>query len=316
MGFWSNLFGTSQPEIKKTITASAVDNRKIQEKLGHELITKIVQNINDKRFMTEKYGSTFIISPKCFKLPKDYDNTYFNFEDDVIKITSSRFRTDTARKKILEADIEIVADTNRVIRINCRDDESMDVKEKFKFDYNMDELIKLLHVLSLVDPEFTSDDTYYVNLETKMPKRDTWYTDGNGIYVIFDKSVHNRKFYNFDDWSMTDSDTVIDKVNNFEWQECEDPKKEHWEHFLRMDIAKKSKRANACIEYALSIFAKEKKYADIALTNGGNYFARIEDVETFNSFCSLVSETHYYQDYEIVNALAVIKQNKLLKPKK
>jgi hypothetical protein len=84
MGFWSNLFGISQPEIKKTITASAVDNRKIQEKLGHELITKIVQNINDKRFMTEKYGSTFIISPKCFN-----NSGLFSFTIATILLNSS-----------------------------------------------------------------------------------------------------------------------------------------------------------------------------------------------------------------------------------
>ena len=125
MGFWGDLFGTSKPTIKQSITATAVDIRNEQEKLGHDLLINIATNIIKKRFSTEKYGSTFNVEPKLFKLPKSYDNTYFKFENDTLQIKVTGYSRKVNDNGITHATIEIVADVNRVIRISGMDSSSL-----------------------------------------------------------------------------------------------------------------------------------------------------------------------------------------------
>lgn len=134
---------------------------------------------------------------------------------------------------------------------------------------------------------------------------DQWVSINNGEYY----TENLNTLYRFNDWKIIDNDDEIWSIlEHATLKKCEDPKKEHWEHFLKLEMEAKKLREKECHNFVDSVLAKQVKYNDLQLQYEMLPSAPITDIETFKNFCFTVHEEVCYNDYEIQNYLLLKKQ--------
>lgn len=126
---------------------------------------------------------------------------------------------------------------------------------------------------------------------------DIWYSINDGEYY----TTYHSSLYRLSDWVKMDVDEAYEIVKNAKIELSEDPKKIHWEHFLKLEVLKKKAREKRMQEFVDSVLSKQVKYNDLQLQFEMLPTAPITDIETFKNFCKIVKEDVYYEDHEIQN---------------
>lgn len=126
---------------------------------------------------------------------------------------------------------------------------------------------------------------------------DAWYSVNDGEYY----TTYHSSLYRLSDWSKVDTDEAYEIVKSAKIELSEDPKKIHWEHFLKLEMLEKKAREKRMQEFVDSVLSKQVKYNDLQLQFEMLPTAPITDIETFKNFCKIVKEDVYYEDHEIQN---------------
>lgn len=98
--------------------------------------------------------------------------------------------------------------------------------------------------------------------------------------------------YKFDTWEMINIDpkTLLECWGESpSFEKCEDPKKTHWQHFLKLEVKRKEEYKNNVKNFVDSIFNIEEEYKKII-----NYDGDI--IKDFMTFCELCDKTHQEVD--------------------
>lgn len=126
---------------------------------------------------------------------------------------------------------------------------------------------------------------------------DIWYSINDGEYY----TTYHSSLYRLSDWYKMDTDEAYEIVKNAKIELSEDPKKVHWEHFLKLEMLEKKAREKRMQEFVDNVLSKQVKYNDLQLQFEMLPTAPITDIETFKNFCKIVKEDVYYEDHEIQN---------------
>lgn len=126
---------------------------------------------------------------------------------------------------------------------------------------------------------------------------DIWYSINDGEYY----TTYHSSLYRLSDWANMDVDEAYEIVKNAKIELSEDPKKVHWEHFLKLEMLEKKAREKRMQEFVDRVLSKQVKYNDLQLQYEMLPTAPITDIETFKNFCKIVKEDVYYEDHEIQN---------------
>lgn len=126
---------------------------------------------------------------------------------------------------------------------------------------------------------------------------DAWYSINDGEYY----TTYHSSLYRLSDWVMMDVDEAYEIVKNAKIELSEDPKKVHWEHFLKLEMLEKKAREKRMQEFVDSVLSKQVKYNDLQLQYEMLPTAPITDIDTFLNFCKIVKEEVEYEDHEIQN---------------
>lgn len=126
---------------------------------------------------------------------------------------------------------------------------------------------------------------------------DAWYSINDGEYY----TTYHSSLYRLSDWAKMDVDEAYEIVKNAKIELSEDPKKVHWEHFLKLEMLEKKGREKRMQEFVDNVLSKQVKYNDLQLQYEMLPTAPITDIETFKNFCKIVKEDVYYEDHEIQN---------------
>lgn len=128
---------------------------------------------------------------------------------------------------------------------------------------------------------------------------DAWYSINDGEYY----TTYHSSLYRLSDWSKMDTDEAYEIVKNAKIELSADPKKIHWEHFLKLEMLAKKQREKKMQEFVDDILSKQVKYNDLQLQYEMLPTAPITDIETFTNFCKIVKEDVNYEPHEIQNYL-------------
>lgn len=151
---------------------------------------------------------------------------------------------------------------------------------------------------------FKSRVSFIGTMTTHYTWEDQWISINNGEYY----TENLNTLYRFKDWKVIDNDDEVwSIIEHATLEKCEDPKKEHWEHFLKLEMEAKKLREKECHNFVDSVLAKQVKYNDLQLQYEMLPSAPITDIETFKNFCLIVHEEVCYNDYEIQNYLLLKK---------
>ena len=126
---------------------------------------------------------------------------------------------------------------------------------------------------------------------------DIWYSINDGEYY----TTYHSSLYRLSDWVKMDVDEAYEIVKNAKIELSEDPKKVHWEHFLKLEMIKKKAREKRMQEFVDGVLSKQVKYNDLQLQYEMLPTAPITDIDTFLNFCKIVKEEVEYEDHEIQN---------------
>lgn len=152
-----------------------------------------------------------------------------------------------------------------------------------------------------------------------IPRKNTYYKVGDGEYYIVVKCLgfnpysygflNTRGLLRFQDGApISWGENVIPLLEGKTIVKCEDPKKEHWQHFLHLEMLGKQKRQQECHKFIDRILAKQIEYNDLQLKYEMIPSAPIVDILTFKNFCDMVHEYVEFEDFEIQNYLLVKQQ--------
>ena len=151
---------------------------------------------------------------------------------------------------------------------------------------------------------FKSRVSFIGTMTTHYTWEDQWVSINNGEYY----TENLNTLYRFKDWKIIDNDEEVWSIlEHATLEKCEDPKKEHWEHFLTLEMEAKKLREKECHKFVDGVLAKQVKYNDLQLQYEMLPSAPITDIETFKNFCLIVHEEVCYNDYEIQNYLLLKK---------
>lgn len=124
-----------------------------------------------------------------------------------------------------------------------------------------------------------------------------WYSVNDGEYYTYCQHSLMR----LSDWKEVPEDEAYEIVKNAKIELSEDPKKVHWEHFLKLEMLEKKAREKRMQEFVDSVLSKQVRYNDLQLQYDMLPTAPITDIDTFLNFCKIVKEDVYYEDHEIQN---------------
>lgn len=109
--------------------------------------------------------------------------------------------------------------------------------------------------------------------------------------------------HKLEDWSYIDADEAWEIIKDAKLEKSDDPKKIHWEHFLKLEMLAKKQREKKMQEFVDGVLSKQVKYNDLQLQYEMLPTAPITDIETFLNFCKIVKEDVNYEPHEIQNYL-------------
>lgn len=124
-----------------------------------------------------------------------------------------------------------------------------------------------------------------------------WYSVSDGEYYTYCQHSLMR----LSDWKEVPEDEAYDIVKDAKIELSEDPKKIHWEHFLKLEMLEKKARQKKMQEFVDGVLSKQVKYNDLQLQYEMLPTAPITDIDTFLNFCKIVKEEVEYEDHEIQN---------------
>lgn len=85
--------------------------------------------------------------------------------------------------------------------------------------------------------------------------------------------------------------------------ECEDPRKTHWQLFLKLEMEAKKKLEDNCLKWVDDVLVKQKEYNDLRYQYEMIPSVPIVDHQTLKTFCGLVKDEVKYDEYLISNIL-------------
>lgn len=85
--------------------------------------------------------------------------------------------------------------------------------------------------------------------------------------------------------------------------ECEDPRKTHWQLFLKLEMEAKKKLEDSCLKWVDDVLVKQKEYNDLRYQYEMIPSVPIVDYQTLKTFCGLVKDEVKYDEYLISNIL-------------
>lgn len=135
--------------------------------------------------------------------------------------------------------------------------------------------------------------------EERFKSVDGWISINDGEYYAC--SIYG--IHKLEDWSYIYADEAWEIIKDAKLEKSDNPKKIHWEHFLRLEMLAKKKREKDMQEFVDGVLSKQVKYNDLQLQYEMLPTAPITDIETFLNFCKIVKEDVNYEPHEIQNYL-------------
>lgn len=184
--------------------------------------------------------------------------------------------------------------------------------------------------------QFTASDSFKLEQyckKHKLPKRVNnlrhYKINGGEYYIYTVQHKHDERFsrlhdirnpyyyhtsiYKFSDWSVVEEtyESFLDHFGeNPVIEECQDPKKEFWQHFTKLEIEQKIAFMNKCKEFVAKVYEDEKEYTKLMKeADMENPFPKIVCYSTMLTFCENINKDIPYKEHDINTAIAKLKED-------
>lgn len=215
----------------------------------------------------------------------------------------------------------------------CDNEERLDL-ERNRLDTNA-KIYNFFYELT-INMQFTASDSFKLEQyckKHKLPrnvKSLKFYKINGGEYYIYterkkydDRFIsmhdiknpyyHNTTIHKFSDWKAV-KETYVSFLEHFGEnpiiEECQDPKKEFWQHFTKLEIEQKISFMNECKEFVNKVYEDEKEYAKLMKeADMENPFPKIVCYSTMLTFCENINKDIPYKEHDINTAIAKLKED-------
>jgi len=296
MGFWDSLFGTGEKKFDNTSKSTNYQqSNKVNFKIVKNSINEMLKNGDRIEFgdilVTCINLESFTFSDMIYLIVNSVNHIYIKSDG---KVAWETVNMDGC-KKIPDRFVQNPAQFIREVIEHGVVTKSDGFKLKEFFEKLRYERNSKVEILSHFGHELLT--TYK-----------DWVMINGGEYYAKD---HNE-IYKLEDWSRVRNPEICWKiVSNGKIEIVKDnPRKTHWEHFLKLDMLKKAERDQEMKKYVDDILEKKMKYDDLQVLYGAIPSSPITDVQSFRNFCQLTLDDKKYEDYEIENYLMVLKHEK------
>ena len=114
-----------------------------------------------------------------------------------------------------------------------------------------------------------------------------WYSINGGAFYAYGTSPipSQLTYYNFSNWSKMTFDYIIEHYNIddiADIQPCEDPREEHWEHFIRIDHQLELNAQTRVANYVSEVFDKIRNHETLPIEARVALIHDIRSVDNFN----------------------------------
>lgn len=219
------------------------------------------------------------------------------------------------------------------LRCLDNDDERLDL-ERNRLDTNA-KIYNFFYELT-INMQFTASDSFKLEQyckKHKLPKRVNnlchYKINGGEYYIHTVQYKHDELFakmygigksyyyhtsiYRFSDWEMVE-ETYESFLKHFGEnpviEECQDPKKEFWQHFTKLEIEKKITFMNKCKEFVTKVYEDEEEYSKLMKeADMENPFPKIVCYSTMLTFCENINKDIPYKEHDINTAIAKLKED-------